>query len=122
MYVNDDSYGIYTLTGTQEGIFSGLSFSFDNGSAGIYYAQYPDVVSPNGGGVAALKYSGSFVAGVQFAGKFPQGEQEGRMVYFAFPFETIYPESTRDIVMDRILSFFGIQPETPVRVNGCLLY
>jgi len=108
-YERDDSYGIYTLEGTAGGIFDGMNFSFDDGSAGIYFPQYPDVIRTNGGSSACLKYGGTYVAGIQFAGLFPEGTSGGRLVYLAFPFETIYPESTRNRVMCRVLDFFGFE-------------
>lgn len=32
--------------------------------------------------------------------------QEGKVIYFGFPFETIYPESVRNIVMERVMGYF----------------
>lgn len=123
LYVQDDSDGLFTLQGIPAGIFHDLSFAFDNGSAGIYYAQYPDEISPNGGGsLLNLQYGGTLGAAIQFSGMFPSGLKEGKLVYFGFPFETIYPEEMRFEVMDRILTFFDLQPEEPVPLHGFFLY
>jgi len=119
-YVQDDSDEIYNLSGTTDGIFKGLSFSFDDGSAGIYYAIYPDVISPMGGSLINLKYGGTLGAGIQFSGTFPSGQSEGKLVYLGFPFETIYPASARDEVMARVLRFFGFESTLPVQ--GYCLY
>jgi hypothetical protein len=122
LYVQDDSDGLYTLQGSPAGIFHDLSLAFDNGSAGIYYAQYPDEISPNGGSILNLQYGGTLGAGVQFSGMFPSGLKEGKLVYFGFPFETIYPEEMRFEVMARILTFFDLQPEEAVPQSGFFLY
>jgi len=112
VYVADDSND-YSVDGAVDGIFSGLSFNYDNGSAGIYYARYPDVIAPNGS-ATTLRYNATEVAGVQYYGLFPDGTVPGRLVYFGFGFESIYPSATRDAVMARILYFFQIPPATPM--------
>ncbi|MBN1901364.1 fibronectin type III domain-containing protein [Candidatus Sumerlaeota bacterium] len=122
VYEDDDSNGIYALQGDPAGIFHDLSFSFDDGSAGIYYAQYPDEISPNGGSAVNLRYGGTLGAGLQFSGIFPGGTAEGKLVYLGFPFETIYPEEMRFSVMDRILRFFDIEPHEPLPNMGWMLY
>lgn len=112
-YVADDSQD-YTVTGAAGSIFEGMAFAFDDGSAGIYYADWPDVITPLGGAIAALNYSPGNVAGIQFDGVFAGGTEPGRLVYFGFGFETIYPEDTSDEVMRRVMEFFGdpiIEPE-----------
>ncbi|MEP5945140.1 MAG: T9SS type A sorting domain-containing protein, partial [Balneola sp.] len=40
-------------------------------------------------------------------GMFEDGNIPGKVVYLGFPFETIYPDSVRKEVMDRIMSFMG---------------
>ncbi len=99
-------YSTQPATGS---IFEGVSsISFDNGIKGSYDVQYPDVLTATNGGENALTYSGvssQQVAGVQFKGVFPNGNIPGKMVYLGFPFETIYPESARIEVMNRIMDF-----------------
>ncbi|MCC6547860.1 M1 family metallopeptidase [Candidatus Sumerlaeota bacterium] len=104
-YVADDSQD-YTVDGSTGGIFAGMSFAYDDGTHGIYYADYPDVIAPMNGSIACLDYSPSVVAGVQYEGTFGTGSATGKLVYFGFGFETIYPQATRDDVMTRILTFF----------------
>lgn len=110
-YVRDDSND-YSVEGVPGGIFAGLSFNFDDGSAGIYPVGWPDVINPYGGSMLTLRYNSTDGAAVQFAGLFPEGSSEGRLVYLGFPFETIYPASERDFVMERVLDFLlqGISP------------
>ncbi len=98
-----------------------MAFSFDDGTAGIYRVGYPDVITPYGGGVAALQYAPSSVAGVQFAGVLSGGSAEGRLVYLGFPFETIYPSAARDEAMARVLDFLvGASPTSGL--NDFIVY
>jgi len=106
-YKTDDSKD-YTVDGVQDSIFQGMSFGFDDGTGDSYFADWPDVVSPEGGGIAALNYSIGKVAGVQFEGLFPYGTRPGNVVVFGFGFETIQGVATRDEVMRRILTFFQV--------------
>lgn len=119
-YAADDSND-YSVFGVDGGIFAGLQFTYDNGAAGIYLTGYPDVLTPLNGGVATLNYDAAQVAGVQFEGTFPSGTATGRMVYFGFPFETLYPAASRDQAMARILAFFHVDSDRP-SYNSFLVY
>lgn len=102
-YVSDDA-NTFSVSPSTGSIFSGLaSFSFDNGAHGTYPVLYPDVLSPASGATTALGYVGG--AGGTAAIQYANGCQ--RLVYMGFPFETIYPDSTRQAVMARILDFLG---------------
>ncbi|MGQ9467385.1 MAG: golvesin C-terminal-like domain-containing protein [Anaerolineae bacterium] len=97
-YIADDA-GTYVVTPTEGSIFSGMPpFRFD--APGMYDPDYPDVISPTTGAVAALAYVGGTggTAAVQYA------DGCRRLVYFAFPFETIEP-SARPAVMARVMDF-----------------
>jgi len=114
-YVADDSNGAFTVTGLANTIFDGMSFGFNNGHPDSgYEVLYPDSIKAVQGGVTCLKYSDTYMAGVQFAGVFPSGIKEGRLVYFGFPFETIYPSTARNEVMARVLKFFGFESDYSV--------
>ncbi len=108
-YVADDA-GAYNVTAAAGGIFTGLSFSFDNGSK-FYDAEFPDVIAPQAGAVQALTYSGGSggSAGIQVPGT----DGRGSVVMFGFPFETITTAANRAAVMDRVLDFFGVAPIVP---------
>lgn len=111
-YVADDA-GTYGVQGTAAGIFDGLEFSFDDGTL-FYDVNFPDVINPFGGAVAALSYAGGTggTAAIQFDG----GGDQGRLVMFGFPFETITTESSRSAVMGRVLDFFDF--DSPPGVSG----
>lgn len=113
-YVADDA-NTYNVRGVSGSIFAGLSFSFDDGTRGIYNAEYPDVISPYGGSSACLYYgtSGTNVAGVVYSGPFGSGTAEGKVILIGFPFETIYDFTARTSVMQRILNFFSSAQPTP---------
>ncbi len=93
--------------------------TFDDGNHGTYNVDFPDGINPTGGSVRNMRYTGFDPAiyggaGIQYEGIFGQGTVPGKIVYLGIPFETLYPESTRDSVMARILEFFepvtGIPP------------
>jgi hypothetical protein len=108
-YSADDA-GTYNVTAAAGGIFTGLTFSFDNG-AQFYNAEFPDVIAPQAGAVQALTYSGDVggSAGIQV----PGADGRGSVVMFGFPFETITTAANRAAVMDRVLDFFGVAPIVP---------
>jgi hypothetical protein len=115
-YVTDDAQ-VNDVSGLPGSIFEGLSFSFDDGTHGIYQENYPDAINARNSSIANLTYTGTaYNAGLQYQGTFGLGTQEGRLVYLGFPFETIYPESTRTVVMSRILQFFDLT--TPVELKS----
>ncbi len=108
-YVADDA-NVYQFSGVPGSIFEGLSgLRFDNGTHGTYDVDWPDCIEPFGGSRVGLNYDGtSYYAGVQYEGTFGNSSTTGKLVYFGFPFETIYPEADRNKVMERIVNFFGV--------------
>jgi cell wall-associated NlpC family hydrolase len=111
-YVADDAKS-YQVVGTAAGVFTGLSFEFDDGSGGIYQEDYPDVINLMMNAVTCLKYSSGTIAGIQYEGIFLEGTVPGKLVYLAFPWETITDDNQKQIVLMRISEYFGfIEPET----------
>jgi len=122
-YVQDSSGGVYTVYGTPDGIFNGLSFGFDGGATdGGYSVSTPDVIAPRGGSIACLQYTDTLAAGVQYSITLPNWQKLGYLVYFGFPFETIYPESMRNEVMASVLAFFHLTPPSTPALCGAMLY
>ena len=102
-YVGDDS-GILSVTGVNGTIFEGLSFNYGTNP---YPEDFPDYLNSFGAGaVVNLKYSATKNAAIQYVGTFGNGAIPGKLVYIAFPFETITGEANRTAVMGRILEFF----------------
>jgi len=109
-YVADDA-NVYQVSGVAGSIFEGLSaIHFDDGTHGTYDVNWPDCIEPYGGASVCLNYDGtSYHAAIQYEGLFGAGSQSGKLVYLGFPFETIYPESSRNNLMERIVNFFEMQ-------------
>ena len=100
---SDDDAGIHQAAPVAGGLFDGVPpFSFDDGTHGTYDAANPDVIAPEGS-AAVLEYAGGKTAAVSFAGTH-------RLVYLAFPFETIYDHATAVAVMGRALRFLAGAP------------
>jgi len=108
-YVADDAE-VYQFSGIEGTIFEGLSgLKFDNGTHGTYNVDWPDCLQPSGGSHACLKYDGtSYYAAIQYKGTFGASAKPGKLVYFGFPFETIYPEQSRNQIMERVVNFFDM--------------
>jgi len=104
-YVADDA-GTYAATGAAGSIFAGIDLSFDTRDT-VYNAQFPDVIAPSLGSIAALSYVGGSggTAAVQFDGS---GGGTGNVVTFGFPFETIADIADANAVMAAALEFFNI--------------
>jgi hypothetical protein len=101
-----------TVMATPGGLFDGLDvFAFDNGSGDTYYADRVDYFLPSlddPRAQSALIYN----AGIGHAALTWDSGDCARLVYMAFPFETIYPAETRDAVMTRIVEFLtACQPQ-----------
>ncbi len=125
-YVDDAPGGssgtYYTCTPIFGEIFDGLAdFNFDDGTHGTIDIDWPDAIDGYGGGENILNYASapasSNVAGVKFKGVFPSGTSEGALVYLAFPFETVYPTSARNNIMQKVFEFFG-QPSGLEEINS----
>jgi hypothetical protein len=83
------------------------SAQFDNGTHGTYNVDYPDVFSVNGSAIADMHYcSGNEVSGLHFEGIFPGGTSSGKLIHWAFPFETVYDQVQRDLLMGDIIDYF----------------
>ena len=78
------------------GFFSSLEFSF--GEAWLYPVDYPDVVFPKGQAKVCFRYPDGRGAGICYRGKY-------KLVYLAFPFESVHPERKRVQLMERIYDF-----------------
>jgi hypothetical protein len=116
-YVADDA-GVYAVSGVNGTIFEGLNnITFDDGSHGTYNVAYPDCINSRGGSTYNLTYNGTgYKAGVQYEGLFGSGSIPGKLVHLGFPFETIYPASSRDSIMARVLEYFALPADTVLQV------
>lgn len=118
---NNLSNTYYTAEGIAGSVFEEIkNITFDNGTHGTYNVSWPDVINGKNGGVNVLKYSGlasANTAGVVYKGLFPGGANNGGLVYFGFPFETIYPESKRFEVMSKVLDYLSDLTDMSDNIN-----
>jgi hypothetical protein len=114
---NNGQSGVYYKIEPIPGrIFDGVGvMNFDNGTQGTINVKWPDVINGMNGGMNCLAYTGvaSNYAGVYYEGMFPGGTATGKVVNLGFPFETVYPETVRAVMLKKILEFF----EKPMIVN-----
>ncbi len=100
-YVGDNaaSYNVRGMTGT---LAEGLVFRY---GASPYTEDYPDFINPVNGGQAILQYDNGRTAAVAYNGLFGTATKAGKMIYFAFPFDTIDTLENRREVFRRVLSY-----------------
>lgn len=105
--LNDDA-NTYAVASTPGGLFDGIEpFFFDNGTETTYDVNFPDVLVPINGSITAMSYSGG--TGGTAAVSYDGGSGGGKLVYLGFPFETIVSKITRDQIMSRVSTFFGLE-------------
>ncbi len=112
---NNESAKYYTALPISGGIFNGLGdINFDNGTHGTIDVDWPDAIAKTEEFDAIANNETSYkgitdpikgYSGVSYAGYFGGGNQFGRVVYLAFPFETIYVESQRVAVFQKVIEY-----------------
>ncbi len=101
-YVRDDA-GTYSFREVAGERFAGLgTASFDDGSAGTYDVDYPDVLSAtDGNSRVVLEYATANVQGAAIE----RDDGTSRVVYLGFPLETVRDAGDRAFLMNRALRF-----------------
>lgn len=96
------------------------TITFDNGSNGTYNVDYPDVITNISGSSTCLRYTSALNdhAGVCYAGLFPSGTLPGKLVHFAFPFETVYPSAKRNNLFKDVWHYFFSSVTTSINKNA----
>ncbi|MBI3110024.1 MAG: T9SS type A sorting domain-containing protein [Ignavibacteriales bacterium] len=124
-FVYDGNTTINGATGIGGTAFDGITVNFGQ----TYPEDYPDDIDPRGGSFPILAYNAlrgdgtPRKAGVAFSGTFGNGTVPGKLLYLAFPFETIGSASQRRSLMDRVLQFFDVvtsvdvPPETGIPLS-----
>ncbi len=99
----------YSAEGITGGIFGDIAtINFDNGSQGTIDVRYADALIPVNGSTEIARYKNvttHTIGGISFSGLFPNGTKPGKLVYLGFPFESVYPEATRNLIMTDVLDF-----------------
>ena len=110
-YIDDNpTPNIPFAYGTSGSIFENLNINFGQ----TYPEDYPDVINPINGSSAVMNYNSTQTAAVSFIGTFPSGTNLGRLIYIAFPLETISDDSLRKEILSRAYAFFT----SPVSVKN----
>jgi hypothetical protein len=109
--------------------FPAFTLGYGNTSLGSPYPEdYPDVIDTLNGSIHILRYSSSAAAGIAYSGTFGNSVQNGQVVYFGFPFETIQGKESRTKVMSAVLTYFGYEItnygyyEEPLKSNTFSLF
>ena len=114
-YISDAAggqQGTYSGYGVTNSLFDGISdITFDNGTHGTYDVDWPDGIKPVNGAEVCAKYNDVDYTtrggmGISYTGTFGNSSENGGVVFISVGFETIYPESKRDQLLDRILNFY----------------
>jgi hypothetical protein len=119
----------YTAVPITRGIFEGLdNIEYDDGSHGTIDSDWPDAIWAQGGAGNIMQYEGldpsisNGVAAIGYEGLFPNGSIPGKLIYLAFPFETVYDETMRIDIMDRVFDFFeGNIPVLPIEQDESVM-
>jgi len=117
---NNQSATYYEFNDISNSIFYGLGNTFfDDGTNGTYSVNYPDVITGINGGINGVEYSNltNNYAGVYYKGIFANGTDTGKLVNIGFPFETVYPENKRNLLMEKILDFFDTNITSSKTIN-----
>ena len=104
-----DNANVLNAVGINETLFDGLSIRFGQ----TYEEDYPDVISPINGSELCLNYSNNKGAGIYYSGKFGSSDKVGKLIYIAFPVETISDDSVFSSLIKNSFEFF----DTPVSVS-----
>lgn len=100
--------------------FQGFTWTFGQ----VFPEDYPDDIEPAGGSTVLLNYnvqrdaSNFRKAGVGFVGTFGASSTAGRMVYVAFPLESMTSTLVRQTMVDKALLFMGITTGIGERGEG----
>jgi hypothetical protein len=88
--------------------FSNLNISFGKKENGSFYnVNTPDVIETFDGSFPIFRYADNSIAGIAFTGNFNNAAAIGKLVYLAFPFETINTEVERKSLMDAVFNYFS---------------
>lgn len=106
----------YTAAGMDGSILGDVgTIHYDNGTHGTFDVEWPDALIATNGSQEIARYlnvSSHDLAGISYEGLFPNGTTPGKLVYLGFPFETVYPEDTRNVLMGAVMDFLVVEPSS----------
>ncbi|MCU0453355.1 MAG: hypothetical protein MUE68_06825 [Bacteroidetes bacterium] len=109
-FVFDGNTAQATASGVSGTPFQGYTWTFGQ----VFPEDFPDDIEPAGGAVALLNYNvqrdaATFrKAGIGYVGTFGASANTGRLVYVAFPLESMTSTLVRQTMIDKALQFMGI--------------
>lgn len=110
VYVADGSGGL-NAEGISGSIFDGLSVRYGQ----TYEEDYPDVINVSGGSSLVFKYSNDKGAGIAYKGSFGNSSNQGAIIHFGFPVETIANDTLFNLLITKADNYFdgitGIESE-----------
>jgi hypothetical protein len=109
-YVDDGNSNMSPAIGISGFLFEGTQLNYGQ----IYPEDYPDDIDPNSGSQVIMRYSqirtGSTYrrAGIAYTGTFGSSQEQGQLIYLAFPFESVNSLIQRQNFMSALLEYFGV--------------
>ena len=112
LFISDDA-GAISVKGLQNSALNGCEFYFGQ----TYEEDYPDEVSPLNGSTQCLQYANGKGAGNQYAGTFGTSTKIGKLIYLAFPLETVSNDSSFNKVISQSIEFFTSSISAAIEEN-----
>jgi hypothetical protein len=109
-YAADDANTYAASAAT--GIFAGVSLEFDDGTS-VYDVNFPDVLSARTGASVVMTYATGGGAAIHA----PAGGTRGHVILLGFPVETIVDAADMNMVVERVVSTFGLPIAAPITVD-----
>jgi len=109
-YVYDGNEGMSPARGTAGSVFSEVQLSYGQ----VYPEDYPDDIDPLNGAQLIMRYnvirsqSTYRKAGIAYSGTFGDSQQNGQLVYLAFPFETVNALEQRQNFINALMGYFSV--------------
>jgi Secretion system C-terminal sorting domain len=109
-YVYDGNGNMSPAKGVASSSFEGTQLSFGQ----VYPEDWPDDINPVNGANRIMNYnevrSGSQkrIGGIAYSGEFGGSTTPGKLVYIAFPFETVSSLTQRSGFMKSLLNYFDV--------------
>ncbi len=119
--MNSDDGGSHTISGNSSSVYAGYSFSFDDGTHGVYEEDYPDSYILQSGAQALLNYDNGEIAAAGFSGVVPGGVSPAAVVIIGFPVETVYNSAERADLLNLAVGYLGLTRDTTAPTTQSLV-
>ncbi|MCE1189816.1 MAG: T9SS type A sorting domain-containing protein [Ignavibacteria bacterium] len=113
-YISDNA-GSTIAQGQAMSALQGLTTQF----AQVYEVPYPDEIDCNAGSTVMLRYDNQKIAGIQYAGNFGASLLTGKVIYIAFPVETIADESKFNSLISKSYDYLA-NPSSVIKYSNVI--